>query len=290
MTESCGPVIPASVIAAVPPGRTRASLVCTCVCVPTTAVTRPSSHVAIATFSLVASPWKSRKTTGAARARLLDERVDHLPRRDRRVEEELAEEIEHRDAHAVPRLDDGHPVARRQRALVRGTDDAVARREVAADAAAAVRVVAERHDVGAGGEELVGELRRDPDSVGDVLAVDDREVGVVALPQRRQVLLHGAAAGGADDVGEEEDVQPVVTTGAGANFDRDVVAAVVRVLRECLLLDAREVDHGAELRRAAHDRAPDRERRICRELRHRDDERTASSAAGCRSPSRTACP
>ena len=37
ITESCGPVMPASVIAAVPPGWTRASLVCTCVCVPKTA-------------------------------------------------------------------------------------------------------------------------------------------------------------------------------------------------------------------------------------------------------------
>ena len=42
ITESCGPVIPASVIAAVPPESTRASFVCTCVCVPITAVTRPS--------------------------------------------------------------------------------------------------------------------------------------------------------------------------------------------------------------------------------------------------------
>jgi len=44
----------------------RASFVWMCVCVPITAVTRPSSHVAIATFSLVASAWKSRNTTGAA--------------------------------------------------------------------------------------------------------------------------------------------------------------------------------------------------------------------------------
>ena len=41
ITESCGPVIPASVIAAVPPASTRASLVCTCVCVPSTAVALP---------------------------------------------------------------------------------------------------------------------------------------------------------------------------------------------------------------------------------------------------------
>ena len=42
ITESCGPVIPASVIAAVPPARTRASFVCTWVWVPSTAVTRPA--------------------------------------------------------------------------------------------------------------------------------------------------------------------------------------------------------------------------------------------------------
>ena len=59
ITESCGPVMPASVIAAVPPGCTRASLVWTCVWVPKTAVTRPSSHRATAIFSLVASAWKS---------------------------------------------------------------------------------------------------------------------------------------------------------------------------------------------------------------------------------------
>ena len=66
ITESCGPVMPASEIAAVPPGMTRASFVCTWVCVPITAVTRPSSQRAIATFSLVASAWKSTTTTGAA--------------------------------------------------------------------------------------------------------------------------------------------------------------------------------------------------------------------------------
>ena len=80
ITESCGPVMPASVIAAVPPGRTRASFVWTCVCVPITAVTRPSSQCAIAIFSLVASAWKSTTTTGAARPRLVDELVDDLPR------------------------------------------------------------------------------------------------------------------------------------------------------------------------------------------------------------------
>jgi len=64
ITESCGPVIPTSVSAAVPPGRIRASAVWTCVCVPSTAVARPSSHAARATFSLVASACTSTTTTG----------------------------------------------------------------------------------------------------------------------------------------------------------------------------------------------------------------------------------
>ena len=68
MTESCGPVMPASVIAAVPPGCTRASFVCTWVCVPITAVTRPSSMRASAIFSLVASAWKSTTTIRRLRA------------------------------------------------------------------------------------------------------------------------------------------------------------------------------------------------------------------------------
>jgi hypothetical protein len=42
ITESWGPVIPASVIAAVPPASTRASAVWTWVWLPSTALARPS--------------------------------------------------------------------------------------------------------------------------------------------------------------------------------------------------------------------------------------------------------
>jgi hypothetical protein len=68
-------------------------------------------------------------------------------------------------------------------------------------------VVAERHDVGARGEQLVRELAGDPRAVGGVLAVDDAEVGFELLAQRRQALLDGAPAGDAEDVREEEDPQ-----------------------------------------------------------------------------------
>jgi len=68
-------------------------------------------------------------------------------------------------------------------------------------------VVAEGDHVGSRSEQLVGELRGDTGPVGRVLAVDDREVGVVALAQRGQLLLHGAASWDAEDVREEEDLQ-----------------------------------------------------------------------------------
>jgi len=76
-------------------------------------------------------------------------------------------------------------------------------------------VVAERYDVGAGGEQAVGELRRDAGAVGDVLAVDDAQVGVELLAQRREMLLDRAPARDAEDVGEEEDPQLVTSAAAG---------------------------------------------------------------------------
>ena len=96
ITESCGPVIPTSVIAAVPPGSTRASAVWTCVCVPITAVTRPSSQCASATFSLVASACTSTTTTGVALTRLVDELVDELPHDTAGSRNSEPEDIQHR--------------------------------------------------------------------------------------------------------------------------------------------------------------------------------------------------
>ena len=66
--------------------------------------------------------------------------------------------------------------------------------EVGVDLAVAVGVVAERDHVDAGREQLVGDLRRDPDAAGGVLAVDDDEVRRVALAQARAAAP--AASGG----------------------------------------------------------------------------------------------
>jgi hypothetical protein len=68
-------------------------------------------------------------------------------------------------------------------------------------------VVAEGDHVGAGGEQPVRELAGDPGAVGDVLAVDDADVGAELVAQCGQPFLDRAPAGGAEDVGEEEDSQ-----------------------------------------------------------------------------------
>jgi len=67
MTESWGPVMPTSVMYAVPSGRIRSSAVWTWVWVPNTALTLPLRNQPMATFSEVASAWKSTKMMGVRR-------------------------------------------------------------------------------------------------------------------------------------------------------------------------------------------------------------------------------
>ena len=76
-------------------------------------------------------------------------------------------------------------------------------------------MVAEREHVGAGSEQPVGELRRDARTVGDVLAVDDADVGAELLAQAGQAFLEGAPAGDAEDICEEEDSQFRTSVAAG---------------------------------------------------------------------------
>jgi hypothetical protein len=76
-------------------------------------------------------------------------------------------------------------------------------------------VVAERHDVGAGREQPLGELRCDAGSVGDVLAVDDAEVGAELVAKAGQALLDRTPPRAAEDVGEEEKSQLRTRAAAG---------------------------------------------------------------------------
>jgi hypothetical protein len=76
-------------------------------------------------------------------------------------------------------------------------------------------VVAERDHVGACGQEARRQLRRDPDAVGSVLAVEDAERDAELVLQLRQPLLDGPSPGRADDVPDEEDLQRTGRSAAG---------------------------------------------------------------------------
>jgi hypothetical protein len=76
-------------------------------------------------------------------------------------------------------------------------------------------VVPERDHVDARGEQLVGELRRDAEPVGRVLAVGDDEIEVELFTKARQPLLDGAQAWAPVYVCDEEELQGIAKLAAG---------------------------------------------------------------------------
>ena len=87
-------------------------------------------------------------------------------------------------------------------ALVRGGEDA----HVVEDFALIPDVVAGGDDVGAEIEEFLGERGRDAEAAGRIFTVDDEEVDGVGSKQVGQVGLDDAAAGGAEDIADEENI------------------------------------------------------------------------------------
>ena len=67
-------------------------------------------------------------------------------------------------------------------------------------------VVAGGDDVGAEVEELFGDGGRDAEAAGGVFAVDDEEVDGVGFEDVGEVFADDVAAGGAEDVADEEDI------------------------------------------------------------------------------------
>jgi hypothetical protein len=127
------------------------------------------------------------------------------------VQEEGAEDVDHGQARTVRSRNDPEASPGRERRRVRRSQDAVGRVEVRRDLGAAERVVPERDRVDSGREQAVGESRRDPDPVGDVLRVRDADVDLEVRAQRRQTLLERLPAGGPDDVGDEQNAQGAQT-------------------------------------------------------------------------------
>src|SRR5262249_34824205 len=135
---------------------------------------------------------------------LRERRLDLRERRAPGAQIEVAAEVDHAQADAVA-PDDGRAVARLDAQEVGGPQDPRLGIEVRIDLAPVIGVVAERDRVDAGGKQRARGLRRDPESAGDVLAVDDHERRLVALAQLWQALLQRAPANPADEVADEQD-------------------------------------------------------------------------------------
>jgi hypothetical protein len=55
-------------------------------------------------------------------------------------------------------------------------------------------------------EDLFGDGRRDSETSGSVLAVDNNQVDSVGFDDVRKVLMDDVAAGGAKDIADKEDI------------------------------------------------------------------------------------
>jgi len=142
-----------------------------------------------------------------------EDRVDLDECRAAGAEVEVPREVDDPEAHAAA-LHDREAVARLRPEIVGRPQDPLLRVEVREDLLAVIGVVSERDDVHARREELVGDLRRDPEAPGDVLGVDDDEGRVVALAQGGEEPQQGPAAESADEVADEEDGRGRVRHGA----------------------------------------------------------------------------
>jgi hypothetical protein len=131
------------------------------------------------------------------------------------IEEERAHEVDDGDRLAAGGRDDGQAPAGSAVAEVRRTEDAVARLQHGKEVPVAPDVVARGDDVGPGGEELLGELRREAEPVGRVLAVDDAEVRTDVVREPGETRLDRPAPRRPEDVADEEDLQGVAIEVAG---------------------------------------------------------------------------
>jgi len=120
------------------------------------------------------------------------------------LEEDVARQVDHAEGLALA-LDDRRAPPGLGREVVRGAHDVAAGVEVGPELAVAVRVVAQGDRVDAGGEELVGLPRGQPDAARGVLPVRHDEVEPKLLTEGGEQGAHHAPPGAAHDVAHEED-------------------------------------------------------------------------------------
>jgi len=144
---------------------------------------------------------------------LAEDVLDLGERRAPGAQEQVARQVHDPEADPVA-LDDGVAAPRLGAQVVRRPHDARLVVEVGVDLLAVVGVVAERDRVDPRAEQLVGDLRRDPEAAGDVLGVDDDERRLVALAQPGQQREQRPPAQPAHEIADEEDGRGAVGHGA----------------------------------------------------------------------------
>jgi hypothetical protein len=120
-------------------------------------------------------------------------------------EKERALEVDNCDGFAARRVDDGQTAPRSGE--IGGPQHALVLLEHGNDVAVAPDVVAGRENVRPSGEELLRQLRGQPQSIRDVFRVDDAEVDVELVTKVVEPRLDGATAGWPEDVAEKENAQ-----------------------------------------------------------------------------------
>jgi len=161
ITESDGPVIPTSVMKAVPPGSTRSSAVCTCVWVPSTALTFPSKCHASALFrgrfgvkiddnDRCFLPQPLYLAFGCAEG-ILEVRHEHP-----------ALEVEHRRLRGPVGRQDDAALSNRTAGIVCRADEVILLCQIRLDLLLVPDMVARGKHMDAEREKLIGDGRRDP--------------------------------------------------------------------------------------------------------------------------------
>jgi len=153
-------------------------------------------------------------------ADLLEHRVDLREGHPPRAQEHVALQVDDREADTAL-LDDAPTVAGLRGQEVRRTQDALCAIEIGVDLLALVGVVAQRDDVDARGEQLVGDLRGDAEAARGVLAVDDHELRRVLGDERREQRQQRATAEAADEVAHEQDLGGGVHLRSGSSHAYD---------------------------------------------------------------------
>ena len=140
-----------------------------------------------------------------------------------RVHVQPAHEVDDEDAGAAPGLDHGGAAAGRAGREVRRAHEPRLALDEDERLALIPGMIAERHGVGAGHQDLVADRLGDAEAAGGVLAVDDDAIEPPALAQRRQPRRDGAAPGPSDDIAEEEEAHSRVNQLPQASYTEKIL-------------------------------------------------------------------